>query len=81
MLLMRRTFNWPFACIANLLQVNGQHDRGVRRARFLGVLRNQQRPAILIEGGYLSNKREALLISEPAYRQKLAEAVARGILQ
>jgi len=68
-----------FSVHRNLLQVNGQLDRGVRRARFLGVLRNQQRPAILIEGGYLSNKQEARLISEPAYRQKLAEAVARGL--
>ena len=62
-----------------LLQVNGHRDRGVRRARFMGVLRPQQRPAILIEGGYLSNRREARLISDPAYRQKLAEAVARGL--
>ena len=62
-----------------LLQVNGNHDRGVRRARFLGVLRGQQRPAILVEGGYLSNPHEARLISEPAYRQKLAEAVARAL--
>ena len=76
-----QNFQLAFRVHRNLLQVNGHHDRGVRRARFLGVLRNQQRPAILIEGGYLSNKREALLISEPAYRQKLAEAVARGILQ
>jgi N-acetylmuramoyl-L-alanine amidase len=63
-----------------LLQVNGRHDRGVRRARFPGVLRGQQRPAILVEGGYLSNPREARLIADPAYRQKLAEAVARALL-
>ncbi len=62
-----------------LLQVNGHRDRGVRRARFLGVLRGQQRPAILVEGGYLSNPREAQLISEAGYRQKLAEAVARAL--
>ncbi len=62
-----------------LLAVNGHMDRGVRRARFLGVLRNQQRPAILIEGGYLSNPNEARLIAQPAYRQKLAEAVALGL--
>ena len=59
-----------------LLQVNGNHDRGVRRARFPAVLRWQQRPAILVEGGYLSNPYEARLIAEPAYRQKLAQAIA-----
>jgi len=63
-----------------LLQVNGHRDRGVRRARFLGVLRGQQRPAILVEGGYLSNPQEARLIADPAYRQKLAEAVAKALL-
>jgi N-acetylmuramoyl-L-alanine amidase len=63
-----------------LLQVNGHRDRGVRRARFPTVLRGQQRPAVLIEGGYLSNPREAQLIADPAYRQKLAEAVARALL-
>ncbi len=62
-----------------LLQVNGNNDRGVRRARFPGVLRNQKCPAILVEGGYLSNLREARRIAEPAYRQKLAEAVCRAL--
>jgi len=62
-----------------LLGVNGNHDRGVRHARFPAVLRGQQCPAILIEGGYLSSRHEARLIADPAYRQKLAEAVACGV--
>jgi N-acetylmuramoyl-L-alanine amidase len=62
-----------------LLQVNGHRDRGVRHARFPGVLRGQQRPAILVEGGYLSNPREAGLIGDGDYRQKLAEAVAGAL--
>lgn len=62
-----------------LLQVNGHNDRGIRRARFPGVLRGQQRPAVLIEGGYLSNPTEARRISDPAYRQKLAEALAGAL--
>ena len=62
-----------------LLEVNGISDRGVRRARFLGVLRGQQRPAILIEGGYLSNPREARLIAQAEYRQKLAQAIALAL--
>lgn len=73
--------NLQMACRLHraLLGVNGHHDRGVRRARFLGVLRAQNRPAVLIEGGYLSNPHEARLIGSPEYRQRLAEAVAEGL--
>ncbi len=62
-----------------MLQVNGNNDRGVRHARFLGVLRGQNCPAVLIEGGYLSSSKEAQLIALPVYRQRLAEAVANAL--
>ena len=62
-----------------LLRVNGEEDRGVRRARFIGVLRGQKRPAILIEGGYLSNPGEAAKIEDPEFRQKMAEAIAGAL--
>jgi len=62
-----------------LLRASGGRDRGVRHARFPGVLRGQQRPAILVEAGYLSNPEEARRIAEPAYRQRLAEAVAGAL--
>ena len=73
--------NFQLALLAHrsLLRVNGNHDRGVRRARFPGVLRGQNRPAILLEGGFLSNPKEAALIATPAYRQKLAEALALAL--
>jgi N-acetylmuramoyl-L-alanine amidase len=64
-----------------VLKVNGRLDRGVRRARFLGVLQGQNRPAVLVEGGYLSNPREARQIANPAHRQKLAEALAGALLE
>jgi N-acetylmuramoyl-L-alanine amidase len=54
-------------------------DRGVNRARFIGVLHKQHCPAVLIEGGYLSNPHEARLIEIPEFRQKLAEAVASAL--
>jgi N-acetylmuramoyl-L-alanine amidase len=63
----------------SILQTLSSVDRGVRRARFLTVLRGQNRPAVLIEGGYLSNPTEAQKIADPAFRQKLAEAVARAL--
>jgi N-acetylmuramoyl-L-alanine amidase len=57
----------------------GGTDRGVRRARFMDVLRGQNRPAVLLEGGYLSNPKEARLLASADHRQKLAEAVAKGL--
>jgi N-acetylmuramoyl-L-alanine amidase len=61
------------------LKHTNRKDRGVRRARFMTVLREQNRPSVLIEGGYLSNPEEAKLISTPEYRQKLAEAVVEAL--
>ena len=62
-----------------LLHATGLEDRGVQRARFIGVLRGQHRPAVLIEAGFLSNPHEARRIADPEFRQKLAEAVAGAL--
>ena len=62
-----------------LLRASNEDDRGVRRVRFIGVLHGQRRPAVLIEGGYLSNPHEAKRIENPEFRQKLAEAVASAL--
>ena len=63
----------------SILRATGEEDRGVRRARFLGVLQGQHCPAVLIEGAYLSNPREADRIENGDYRQILAEAVANAL--
>lgn len=44
------------------------------------VLRETRMPAVLVECGFISNKKEAKLCASPAHRQKLAEAIASGIL-
>lgn len=63
----------------SLMTAANLNDRGVRRARFMTVLRGQNCPAVLIEGGYLSNPAEAHRVADPAFLQKLAEAVARAL--
>jgi N-acetylmuramoyl-L-alanine amidase len=62
-----------------LLHETGMEDRGVCRARFIGVLHGQRRPAVLIEAGFLSNPGDARQIETPAFRQKLAQAVADAL--
>ena len=53
-------------------------DRGIRRARFQ-VLREAVSPAILIEGGFLSNPEEARKLASTDYQQRMAEAIVLGI--
>lgn len=53
-------------------------DRSVRRARF-AVLRDAKMPAILVEGGYMTNPSEGREIFSSNYRQKLARAIVYGI--
>jgi N-acetylmuramoyl-L-alanine amidase len=58
----------------------GVRNRGVKRAPFV-VLIGAEMPSILAEVGFLSNPREETLLRRPEHRQKLAEALYRGISQ
>jgi len=55
-------------------------NRGVKNARFY-VLRNNARPAVLVELGFLSNPDDNAQVQRPEVRQRLAEAVVRGIIE
>jgi N-acetylmuramoyl-L-alanine amidase len=54
-------------------------NRGVKHARF-HVLRNNSRPAVLVELGFLSSPDDNAQVQRPEVRQRLAEAVVRGII-
>ncbi|MDD5200769.1 MAG: N-acetylmuramoyl-L-alanine amidase [Terrimicrobiaceae bacterium] len=58
----------------------GVEDRGVKRARYV-VLKDAATPAILIEGGFLTNPGDAARIANPAWRESYAAAIAAGILE
>lgn len=64
--------------IVTLNSGDEEADRGVKRARFV-VLKETQIPAVLIEGGFLSNRQEAARVDTVAFRQSLAEKIALGI--
>jgi len=63
----------------SLVRTLGVTDRGVRRARF-AVLRDAAMPAILIEGGYMTNPTEGRHIFDAGYRRQMAGAIVQGIL-
>ncbi len=53
-------------------------DRGLKHARF-AVLRRCERPAVLVECGFVSNPSEGALISAGSWRARIAEALADGV--
>src|SRR5438552_9017994 len=67
------------SCIYHsLLGHIGEFDRGIKRARF-AVLRLTKVPAVLVEGGFLTERGESRQIANPEWRKKLADAICIGI--
>ncbi|MFN7993039.1 MAG: N-acetylmuramoyl-L-alanine amidase [Bryobacteraceae bacterium] len=56
----------------------GVKNRGVKKAPFV-VLIGASMPSVLAEIGFLSNSREEALLKKPGHRQRLAEALYRGL--
>ena len=77
----RRAYGLAASVHRRLVNAAGTENRGVRRRGYY-VLRHTRCPAILVEGGFLTNPREgARIATSPAYRQRLAEAIASGIIR
>ena len=55
-----------------------EFDRGIKRARF-AVLRLTRVPAVLVEGGFLTERGESQLIAKKDWRVKLAQAIGAGV--
>ena len=55
-------------------------NRGIKQNSFR-VLKGATMPAVLVEVGFISNPDEERLLVSPAYQDKLAEALYRGILR
>jgi N-acetylmuramoyl-L-alanine amidase len=55
-------------------------NRGVKTAPFY-VLLGAQMPSVLVEVAYLTNRKDAALLADSGYRQKVAESIASGVLR
>ncbi len=63
-----------------LVATTAATDRGIKE-RSLYVTRRVRGPSVLVEGGFVSHPAEAKRLGDPAYRQKLADAIADGIVK
>lgn len=55
-------------------------NRGTRPQQFF-VIANVHHPAVLVEGGFLTNKEDAIKLANTEYREQMAAGIAQGILQ
>jgi N-acetylmuramoyl-L-alanine amidase len=66
---------------ANSIKMNARaHNRGVRQAPFV-VLIGATMPSILAEVGFVSNPRDEKLMKRGEQRQKIADALFKGVTQ
>jgi len=64
--------------LKRMIQTTQAKSRGVKHGNF-SVIRETKMPAILVEGGFLTNQSEMERIKDPEYLKKLAWGVAQGV--
>lgn len=62
-----------------LASINSTHGNNIHSAGF-AVLKSPSIPSVLIEVGFLSNPDDAKLLSQKAFRQRLAEQIAASVI-
>lgn len=62
-----------------LLKVDEDNTRQKKANDTYYILKKSEVPTVIIECGFLSNRKEAELLNSDEYQQKMAEAIASGI--
>jgi N-acetylmuramoyl-L-alanine amidase len=66
------------AVLKNVLVQTKAKSRGVKQGNFV-VIRDTTMPAVLVEGGFVTNEAELQNLKEPLYLKRLAWGIVRGI--
>lgn len=75
---MRASDDVADAVLGALKNVGKAHKPRIERANFV-VLRSPDVPSMLVETGFITNPGEERRLNDPAYRGKLAAAIAGGV--
>lgn len=66
------------AILPGLIRRTNAQSRGVKKGNYF-VIRENAMPAIIIEGGFISNPKECTLLKSLDYQDKIARGIADGI--
>lgn len=75
---MKASRDLASAILGSLVIETGAPSRGVKHGNF-AVIRETRMPAVLVEGGFLTNDEELKLLQNPKYLRRIAEAIANGV--
>ena len=64
-----------------LVDYVGLNNRGIKSNNTLFVLRHTEMPAVIVEGGFLTNKIDITYITDPAVQQIMAQALYDATLE
>lgn len=68
------------AILGKVIRRTSANSRGVKRGNFY-VIRETEMPAVLVEGGFISNAEERVLLKSRDYQEKIARGIADGVDQ
>lgn len=68
------------AIYKRLLAASGMAGRGIKAANY-AVLRETKMPAVLVELGFISNAADRAKLTNPAWQEQVAAAIAAGIME
>lgn len=68
------------AILSRVIRRTSATSRGVKKGNFY-VIRETSMPAVLVEGGFISNPEERALLKSRNYQEKIARGIADGIDQ
>lgn len=64
--------------LSKMVDLTEAKNRGVKHGNF-HVIRETSMPAILVEGGFITNDDERALLRDVKYREKLSKGIAEGV--
>ncbi|WP_299731171.1 N-acetylmuramoyl-L-alanine amidase [uncultured Tateyamaria sp.] len=77
---MPRTHDLAIALIDSMGEAGGPMNKRPRREASFSVLKSADIPSVLVEVGFLSDKRDLANLRDPVWRAVMVEALATGIL-
>ncbi|MGB7977943.1 MAG: N-acetylmuramoyl-L-alanine amidase [Chlamydiales bacterium] len=67
--------------LSRVIRRTSAASRGIKKGNQFYVIRETDMPAVIVEGGFISNPKERVLLKSRDYQEKIAQGIADGVDQ